>query len=42
MPGGKVHVVSDNQQYKAFTIDLAKPPADLAIVGRVVWAGRDL
>jgi len=41
LPGGKIHVTSDNEAYKPFEIDLKKEN-DIAIIGRVIWAGRRL
>lgn len=36
-PGGKIVAISDNPNYKSFDV---KPDAGLAVIGRVVWAGR--
>lgn len=40
LPGRKINVTSDNDAYKPFEIDLARSSDDIAIIGRVVWAGR--
>lgn len=42
LPGAKLHVISANEAYKAFEIDLNSPPADFAVIGRVVWFGRQI
>lgn len=42
LPGAKLHVISANEAYKAFEIDLNNPPADFAVIGRVVWFGRQI
>ncbi|MCB2192674.1 MAG: helix-turn-helix transcriptional regulator [Deltaproteobacteria bacterium] len=41
-PGRKVQVISDNEAYGSFDFDLADPPEDTTIVGRVVWFGREI
>lgn len=41
-PGRKVQVISDNEVYGSFDLDLADPPEDVAIIGRVVWLGREV
>lgn len=40
LPGRQVKVTSDNPAYEPFNLSLETPGEDLAIVGRVVWAGR--
>ena len=40
LPGRKVRATSDNPAYAAFDIELDAPGEDLAIIGRVIWAGR--
>lgn len=41
LPDYKIEAMSDNPIYKSFEIDL-KEEQDAAIVGRVVWFGRDM
>jgi len=41
-PGRKVQVISDNEAYGSFDLDLADPPEDMSIIGRVVWFGREI
>ncbi|MEW5911973.1 MAG: helix-turn-helix transcriptional regulator [Thermodesulfobacteriota bacterium] len=41
-PGRKVQVISDNEAYGSFDLDLANPPDDMTIIGRVVWFGREI
>ena len=41
-PGRKVQVISDNEAYGSFDLDLADPPKDMSIMGRVVWFGREI
>lgn len=40
LPGRLVKVSSDNPAYEPFDLRLDAPGEDLAIIGRVVWAGR--
>ena len=40
LPGRQVKVSSDNPAYEPFDLRLDAPGEDLAIIGRVVWAGR--
>ena len=41
LPGGQISVISDNATYKPWTLDTSKmAEGDVAIIGRVVWAGR--
>lgn len=38
-PGRKVQVMSDNEIYGSFDLNLAAPPEEMAVVGRVIWVG---
>lgn len=40
LPKGKVRVISDNPAYGPMEVDLSDP--DFEVVGKVLWAGRDL
>ena len=40
LPGRQIRVVSDNPAFEPWTLDLEKIADDVAIIGRVVWAGR--
>lgn len=40
VPGGNIKVTSDNSAFEPWTINRSSPPADLTIVGRVIWSGR--
>ncbi|MBE5527719.1 repressor [Laribacter hongkongensis] len=40
--GGKIGIISANEAYAPYDIDLNDLPNDFAIVGRVVWFGRQL
>lgn len=42
LPGGVLRVSSANQAYEPFDVNLSQPPADFAIIGRVVWFGRQV
>lgn len=42
LPERRVQVTSDNAVYRPFELDLAAPPDDMEIIGRVVWVGRDM
>lgn len=42
MPGGIVNVISANEAYPAFEIDLNHLTDDVAIIGRVEWFGRNI
>ncbi|MCA8194136.1 S24 family peptidase [Burkholderia vietnamiensis] len=42
LPGGILEVSSANPAYKPFEVNMEKPPADFAIIGRVVWFGRQV
>lgn len=39
-PGGVIVATSDNPFYKPFEVDLKATDTGVAIIGRVVWAGR--
>ena len=42
IPGGIVNVISANEAYLTFEIDLKNPTDDVAIIGRVEWFGRSI
>lgn len=42
LPGGRLEVKSANEAYSPFEVDLNKPSDDFAIIGRVVWYGRQV
>ncbi|AOJ10572.1 LexA family transcriptional regulator [Burkholderia mayonis] len=42
LPGGILKVSSANPAYEPFEVNMAQPPADFAIIGRVVWFGRQV
>ena len=42
MPGGVVNVISANEAYPTFEIDLNNLTDDVAIIGRVEWFGRNI
>ncbi|MCP1659267.1 S24 family peptidase [Neisseria perflava] len=42
IPGGIVNVISANEAYPAFEIDLKHPTDDVAVIGRVEWFGRSI
>lgn len=43
LPGDMLKVKSDNEAaYEPFTVDLKKLGEEVAVIGRVVWAGRGL
>ena len=42
IPGGIVNVISANEAYPTFEIDLKNPTNDVAIIGRVEWFGRSI
>lgn len=42
LPGGKLQVGSDNPAYQPFVVDVGGEAAEVAVVGRVIWAGRRL
>ena len=41
-PGGKIGIISANEAYAPYDVELSNLPNDFAIVGRVVWFGRQL
>lgn len=42
MPGGIVNVISANEAYPTFEINLNRMTDDVAIIGRVEWFGRSI
>ena len=42
IPGGIVNVISANEAYPTFEIDLKNPTDDVSIIGRVEWFGRSI
>ncbi|PSJ81172.1 S24 family peptidase [Neisseria iguanae] len=42
MPGGIVNVISANEAYPTFEINLKQLGDDIAIIGRVEWFGRNI
>lgn len=42
LPGGILEVSSANPVYKPFEVNMERLPADFAIIGRVVWFGRQM
>lgn len=42
LPGGILRVISANEAYATFDVDLNNPPADFGVIGRVVWFGRQI
>ncbi|MCF7530410.1 S24 family peptidase [Neisseria lisongii] len=42
MPGGIINVISANDAYPTFEIDLKNQTDDVAIIGRVEWFGRTI
>ena len=42
MPGGKLLLKSTNEIYDPFELDLVEPDADVEIIGRVEWFGRQV
>ena len=42
VPGGVVNVISANEAYPTFEIDLNNLTDDVAIIGRVEWFGRNI
>lgn len=42
MPGGKLLLKSTNEIYDPFELDLVEPDADVEIIGRVEWFGRQI
>ena len=42
LPGSKLRVTSANEAYEPFEVDLNNVPGDFAVIGRVVWYGRQI
>ncbi|KDB09482.1 putative phage repressor [Burkholderia sp. lig30] len=42
LPGAILRVSSANPAYEPFEVNMEKPPADFAVIGRVVWFGRQV
>ena len=42
MPGGLINVISANEAYPSFEINLHNMTDDVAIIGRVEWFGRNI
>lgn len=42
LPGGVLKVTSDNSAYEPFTLRLEDEGRDVAIIGRVVWVGKEV
>lgn len=42
MLGGRLEIISANDAYKSFEVDPGHPNGDFAVIGRVVWFGRQL
>ena len=42
MPGSKLLLKSANEIYEPFELDVAEPDADVEIIGRVEWFGRQV
>lgn len=42
LPGGILKVSSANEAYEPFTVDLGAENADFAVIGKVVWFGRQV
>ncbi len=42
VPGGKLGIFSANDAYPPFEVDMNKQTADFAVIGRVVWFGRQI
>lgn len=42
LPGAKLRVISANEAYEPFEVDLNNVPGDFAVIGRVVWFGRQI
>ena len=40
MPGGRVNVISANEAYPSFEVDLQQADNGVQIIGKVVWFGR--
>nr|WP_089084536.1 helix-turn-helix transcriptional regulator [Aquitalea magnusonii] len=42
LPGAKLRVLSANEAYDPFEIDMNSPDVDFSVIGRVVWFGRQI
>ncbi len=42
LPGSKLKILSANEVYEPFVIDMNSPEVDFAVIGRVVWFGRQI
>ncbi len=42
LPGNKLRVSSANEAYAPFEVDMNDTPSDFAVIGRVVWFGRQI
>lgn len=42
MPGGLINVISANEAYASFEINPATMQDEVAVIGKVVWFGRDV
>ena len=42
LPGSKLKILSANEVYEPFVIDMVSPEVDFAVIGRVVWFGRQI
>jgi len=42
LPGATLRVISANEAYPTFEVDLNNPPNDFDVIGRVVWFGRQV
>lgn len=42
LPGPKLKILSANEVYEPFVIDMNSPEVDFAVIGRVVWFGRQI
>ncbi|MEQ6292575.1 helix-turn-helix transcriptional regulator [Vogesella sp. GCM10023246] len=42
LPGNRLRVSSANEAYAPFEVDMNDTPSDFAVIGRVVWFGRQI
>ncbi|WP_089082704.1 S24 family peptidase [Aquitalea magnusonii] len=42
LPGGKLRILSANEAYDPFEVEVNSPEVDFAVIGRVVWFGRQI
>ncbi|PIT07870.1 S24 family peptidase [Snodgrassella communis] len=40
LPGGRLLIMSANEAYPPFEVDISSPASDVSIIGRVEWFGR--